>query len=64
MKFSLNHIDDALIDLALEEDLGQPFMDVTSNYLFSDQTKMGRYQIISKHHAAITICGLPLVEKI
>lgn len=64
MMLSLNHIGEALIDLALEEDLGRPFMDATSNYLFSDQSKVGQYQIISKHPAAIKIAGLPLVNKI
>lgn len=57
--------DDSLVNLALEEDLGSPWKDITSETLFTPQAvKNQRVQILSKHPQPIIICGLPLVEAI
>lgn len=37
--FELNHIDQTLLDLALTEDLGTPFCDITTTTLFAHSTK-------------------------
>lgn len=50
-----------LIQLALTEDLGQPFCDLTTQTLF-EQTGTGRANIISKHVGPIIFCGQALVK--
>lgn len=62
--WQLNQTDVQLIDLALLEDLGQPYCDKTTELLFPSSTKIARAIIISKHPQPIVICGLPLVTAI
>lgn len=58
------HNDLQLIDLALSEDLGVPFRDVTTELFFVDVKGLGSARIISKHCEPIVICGLPIVHAI
>jgi len=57
----LNPIDQQLVDLALAEDLGQPFVDVTTQRLFP-AAPLKTARIISKHDQPIVICGLTLID--
>lgn len=57
-------LDTPLFDIALEEDLGMPFCDITSSLLFADINKISSAKIISKHPTPITICGLPVVNQL
>lgn len=59
-----NKIDHALIELALQEDLGMPFQDVTTHTLFTDTDQHYQAQIISKHPTPVVICGLPIVKAV
>lgn len=60
----LNNIDSQLINLALQEDLGLPYQDVTTQLLFKNRTERAASKIISKHSEPIVICGLPIIEKL
>ncbi len=60
----LNHIDQALIELALTEDLGAPFCDLTTQALFAGSDKVSRARIVSKHHEPIVLCGVPILKTI
>lgn len=60
----INDLDLQLIDLALIEDLGFPYNDVTTNTLFSAVQGNFKANIISKHHQPIIICGLPVIKSI
>lgn len=62
--WQLNQNDEALIDLALKEDLGEPFCDITTQTLFLNFSDKGDVKIISKHETPIVICGLILIKKI
>lgn len=62
--FNLDVDDLQLIDLALTEDLGKPFFDVTTALLFADVHGLSSAKIISKHPEPIIICGLPIVQAI
>jgi nicotinate-nucleotide pyrophosphorylase (carboxylating) len=62
--WQLNNIDQTLIELALTEDLGKPFCDLTTQILFTDSNKISRARIISKHPEPIVLCGLPVVKAI
>jgi nicotinate-nucleotide pyrophosphorylase (carboxylating) len=53
-----------LIDLALQEDLGTPFRDITSATVFADVSGTFQSRIISKHAEPIVISGLAIVEMI
>lgn len=64
MDWQLNHIDQQLIDLALTEDLGNPFCDLTTQTLFSDNNKTSQARIISKHPEPIVLCGTPIINAI
>ncbi len=57
-------IEDIVLNLALIEDLGFPFSDVTTDWLFPDSTQMQVAQIISKHREPIVICGLSFIQKL
>lgn len=60
--WQLNEIDGQLLDLALTEDLGFPYQDITTTYLFPEKsTHHAKAKIISKHEAPIVVCGLPMV---
>lgn len=58
----LNSIDQTLLNLALEEDLGNPWFDATSNVLFSNDTSIRRARIISKSSEPIIVCGIELAR--
>lgn len=58
----INDVDLQVINLALLEDLGCPYSDVTTNVLFSTMEGTFKAYIISKHHEAIIICGLPMIK--
>jgi nicotinate-nucleotide pyrophosphorylase (carboxylating) len=62
--FALNENDNTLIDLALREDLGEPFLDITADTLMSKEQADGAVKVISKHPTEIVCCGLPLVTAI
>lgn len=62
--FVLNDSDKKLIELSLKEDLGEPFCDLTTEYLMSDAKSLGCVEIISKHKTPITVCGTVLIEAI
>jgi nicotinate-nucleotide pyrophosphorylase (carboxylating) len=59
--------ENTLITLALNEDLGLPWQDVTCEYLFAKQTNLQEIamaKIISKHPTELVFCGLALAKKI
>jgi len=60
--FELNHLDKTLLDLALTEDLGTPFCDITTTTLFADSTKTCHAKIISKEKKPLVICGISIVD--
>lgn len=60
--WQLNKIDYQLIDLALEEDLGVPYKDVTTDALFKYQKLYKSAKIFSKHAENIVVAGLPLIK--
>ncbi len=60
--WQFNTTDQTLIDLALTEDLGQPYQDITTATLFSDVKNSSQAKIISKHPEPIIIAGLPLIK--
>lgn len=62
--WELNLLDHQLIQLALEEDLGRPFFDVTSAFLFQNKTMRGQVKIVSKHPEKVVFCGLPVISTI
>lgn len=64
MNWQLNAIDQKLIMLALIEDLGQSFQDITTNLLFTKKDNRVNAKIISKHPTPIIMCGHPVVRAI
>lgn len=62
--WQLNQIDIQLIDMALTEDLGLPYNDVTTTVLFPQIKNNSKAKIISKHPYPIVICGLPIVKAV
>jgi nicotinate-nucleotide pyrophosphorylase (carboxylating) len=60
--FELNEIDLQLIQLALREDLGLIFKDLTTQTLFDKETTAYQTEIISKHPTPIVLCGLPVAQ--
>jgi len=63
-RWQLNKIDRQLIDLALQEDLGEHYKDVTTDALFKNQKAYKSAKIISKDHSDIIIAGLPIINAI
>lgn len=59
--WQLNPLDLQLIDLALQEDLGFPYADVTTQLLF-EQSHPAHARIVSKHTHPVTVCGIPLAD--
>lgn len=57
-------ITQTLIDLALQEDLGTPFRDITSATVFAEVSGTFQSRIISKHTEPVVISGLAIVEMI
>ncbi|MBN1684528.1 MAG: carboxylating nicotinate-nucleotide diphosphorylase [Gammaproteobacteria bacterium] len=64
ISFQLNQNDDELIDLALKEDLGFPYADVTTQLLFKDLpgNQKRTVKMISKHNEPFVLCGLPIIN--
>lgn len=62
--WELNHSDLQLIDLAFLEDLGSPYLDITTKLLFSEVNNISSAKIISKNPEPIIICGLPIAKTI
>lgn len=61
---SSNTSDEQLLQLALNEDLGVPFLDITTQTLFGEHDFIAKARIISKHDVPFVLCGLPVVEKL
>ncbi len=61
MNIKLNTLDHKLIDLALTEDLGEPYLDVTTKAIFGNTKKQHAVQIVSKASSDIVICGLVVI---
>jgi len=62
--FQLNQIDNSLIELALLEDLGSPYCDLTTQTLFPQSNQAYTVQIISKADEEIIICGIPVITSL
>ena len=60
--WDLNEIDQQLIDLALQEDLGIVFKDATTELLFGDEEITPTACLISKHSTPLVLCGLVLIK--
>lgn len=63
-EWRLDDIDKTLLELALREDLGTPFHDITTQTLFADNNKTCQARIISKHPEPIVLCGLPVIKAV
>lgn len=57
-----NAFEEILLDLALIEDLGFPWRDVTTDLLFPKDKRIYQATIISKHNTPIIICGIDLIH--
>lgn len=56
---------DNIIDLALIEDLGFPYLDLTTEVLFDPHdAQLYQADIVSKHSTPIVLCGLSMVQDI
>jgi nicotinate-nucleotide pyrophosphorylase (carboxylating) len=64
LQWQLNNLDLQLIDLAFTEDLGSPYCDITTSFLFSEIKGNSTAKIISKNPEPIIICGLPVVKAV
>lgn len=60
MTWQLNKQDQQLIQLALHEDLGDPYCDLTAHYLLNNNHQ--RVSVISKHHDNLIFCGQAVIE--
>jgi len=60
----INALENMLLDLALVEDMGFPWRDVTTDLLLSQDNKMYSANILSKHHEPAVICGISLIHAI
>lgn len=58
------NINNHLIFLALQEDLGPDNVDMTNDCLFGHQNKIVAARLINKHPSPIVLCGLSLIKKI
>ena len=63
-EWQLGEIDNQLLELALLEDLGYPFIDVTTDTLFKGKKQSYSIKIISKSDEDIVVAGLPIVKAI
>lgn len=61
---ALNAFEDIVLNLALMEDLGFPWRDVTTNLLFANGKRNYQATIISKHPTPIVICGIYLMRQL
>lgn len=64
LDWQFNEIDESLIKLALQEDLGTPFNDVTCELILNKYNVPKTAKIISKHQEPMVICGINLMAKI
>jgi len=55
---NFNTLDQTLLTLALNEDLGIPWHDATTELLFPHQHDISHAKIVSKHPETIVICGI------
>lgn len=62
--WSVNSVDSQIFQIALDEDLGQPWLDATTDLLFAEQRGEGKAIIISKQTSPITICGLAFLPNL
>jgi nicotinate-nucleotide pyrophosphorylase (carboxylating) len=62
--FELNEIDLQLVNLALQEDLGLVYKDLTTQTLFDIESTAYHTEIISKNETPIVLCGLPVAQAI
>lgn len=53
-----------ILELSLEEDLGQPWFDATSDLLFAEDRQCSTVKIVNKEAHPIVFCGGPLVEQL
>jgi nicotinate-nucleotide pyrophosphorylase len=60
----MHTLEEKLLQLALQEDLGSPAQDVTTQLLFTDNTTTAQAKIRSKHAEPITLCGIPYVHQL
>src|SRR3990167_7522121 len=63
-RWKLNNTDRQLIEMALQEDLGPNFQDVTTLCLFNNQPLPREAKIISKHKTAVIFCGTAIITAI
>lgn len=59
-----NSADDTLFQIALDEDLGIPWQDLTSDLMFSRLPASAVSKISSKNPEKITVCGLNLMPRL
>lgn len=59
-----NTLEDLLLQLALIEDLGFPYHDITTAVLFPDDKRSGQARIISKHHEPVVVCGIDVMRRL
>lgn len=64
LDYELTGICQNLITLALQEDLGDAYQDLTTDTLFQDQSKQLNAVIKSKHPEPMVLCGAPIVKAI
>lgn len=62
MSLELNTIDHTLFSLALEEDLGNSLIDLTTDTLFDENLPNQQVRIVSKHPTPITVAGLAIFD--
>lgn len=57
----LSNLDEQFLQLALQEDLGWPYLDLTSETIFQDEDRLISATIISKQTEPFIVCGLFLL---
>ena len=58
--WEFNEFDDALINIALREDLNFPYLDITSKTLFGQKNHQIQTQIMSKHPEPFVLSGIKI----
>ncbi|MDF3054154.1 MAG: hypothetical protein K0Q74_61 [Gammaproteobacteria bacterium] len=54
----ITELNETLLNISLQEDLGENFCDITTDLLFPKDKIQGTAHIISKHHEPIVVCGI------
>lgn len=62
--WQLSWRDEKLLNLALQEDLGFPLFDVTTQTLFPQTDSNVSVRVVSKHPQSFTLCGLPIAHRL